>query len=313
MMLPTPPLLATSDLYHYQQQQPPPLLPSRPPVLHQQQEVWYSNQNQYQSLQPPSPLQQWVWPPHANHLPPSLGYYHPPPPPHYAHHYYPQSLSHGPPQSYYPQQLNREWAAQSPPRLVQQKSGTGLAEMGPEINSFYSSGSSSIMTMGSFQVQLIGCLSTMVEFEIEGIEVPIGVSLENGFDQISRDVELQSEYDKVVVAEIGDVELKTDVVGADGVDFWEREEKELEAKDCEVVDDDDKDDERENDNMIFRNFVPAKQLLEELERESDTGSYSSAESYGDRSLSYGDDSQRVDRQIMSGFGKEVNTNERFWE
>ncbi|KAM5575256.1 hypothetical protein ABKV19_014281 [Rosa sericea] len=197
---PPPPPAAMADPYHYQQHQPPPS--SRPPILHQQQGVWYSSQNQYQyhSLQPPSLPQQWVLPPHADHLPPSLGYYHPPPPPHYAHHHYPQSLSHGPPQSYHPQQLTREWGAQSPPRLVQQKSGIGLAERGPEINSFCSPGSSPIMTTGSVQVQAMGCLSTMDEYEIKGIEVPIGVSLENGFDQLGRDVELQSEYDKVFVA-----------------------------------------------------------------------------------------------------------------
>ncbi|KAM5569773.1 hypothetical protein ABKV19_017005 [Rosa sericea] len=73
----------TSDPYYYQEQQPPPPPPSRPPVLLQQQGVWYSNQNQYQChpLQPPSPPQQWVRPPHANQLPPSLGHYHPPSPP----------------------------------------------------------------------------------------------------------------------------------------------------------------------------------------------------------------------------------------
>ncbi|PRQ41230.1 putative PMR5 domain, PC-Esterase [Rosa chinensis] len=152
--------------------------------------------------------------------------------------------------------------------------------MGPEINSFRSPGASPIMTTGSVQVQANGCLSTMGEYEIKGIEVPIGVSLENGFDQLSRDVELQS-----------------------------KEEKELEIEDSED-DDEIKDDERENDSMIFGNYVAAKQFLEELERKSGIGSYSGAVSYGDRYLSYGDDSQKVDRQIVSGSDKEVNTNEQ---
>ncbi|XP_062020038.1 translocase of chloroplast 159, chloroplastic [Rosa rugosa] len=233
------------------------------------------------------------------------------------------------------------------------------------------------------------------KIEESEIKVPIGTSLENGFDQISRDVELQSESDKVVVAESGNVEQKTVVAAAEEVDFQEREEKELELKsnaatgqegptmeigaaEVKVVpdetqsvnhvsdfsvlnapesaeksatdqeikleeeeekhsldesgieslepssishqeirveaedddeDDDDKDDEGENDGMIFGSSAAAKQFLEELERESGTGSYSGAESYGDRSLSYRDDSQRVDGQIVTDSDEEVDTDE----
>ncbi|KAM5564007.1 translocase of chloroplast 159, chloroplastic [Rosa sericea] len=231
---------------------------------------------------------------------------------------------------------------------------------------------------------VVGDVEKIEESEIKGIEVPIGTSLENGFDQISRDVELQSESDKVVVAESGNVEQKTVAAGAEEVDFQEREEKELELKsnaatgqegptteigaaEVKVVpdetqsvnhvsdfsatdqeikleeeeekhsldesgieslepssishqeirveaedddeDDDDKDDEGENDGMIFGSSAAAKQFLEELERESGTGSYSGAESYGDRSLSYRDDSQRVDGQIVTDSDEEVDTDE----
>ncbi|PRQ26353.1 putative small monomeric GTPase [Rosa chinensis] len=233
------------------------------------------------------------------------------------------------------------------------------------------------------------------KIEESEIKVPIGTSLGNGFDQVSRDVELQSESDKVVVAELGNVEQKTVVAAAEEVDFQEREEKELELKsnaatgqegptmeigaaEVKVVpdetqsvnhgsdfsvlnapesaeknatdqeikleeeeekhsldesgieslepssishqeirveaedddeDDDDKDDEGENDGMIFGSSAAAKQFLEELERESGTGSYSGAESYGDRSLSYRDDSQRVDGQIVTDSDEEVDTDE----
>ncbi|XP_004292653.1 PREDICTED: translocase of chloroplast 159, chloroplastic-like [Fragaria vesca subsp. vesca] len=240
---------------------------------------------------------------------------------------------------------------------------------------------------------VVGDVEKIEESEIKGIEVPKGVSLENGYDQISGDVELQSESDKVVVADLGNVEQK--LVVADEVDFEEREEKELRLKsdfatgqegptteigaaEVEVVsdetqsvnhvsdfsvlnapesvemsatnqeirldeeegkhsldesgigslepssvshqeirveaedddgDDEDKDDEGENDGMIFGSSAAAKQFLEELERESGTGSHSGAESYGERSLSYRDDSQRVDGQIVTDSDEEVDTDE----
>lgn len=259
---------------------------------------------------------------------------------------------------------------------------------------------------------VVGDVEKIEESEIKGMEVPVGVSLENGFDQISRDVELQSESDKVVVAESGNVEQKTVVSGADEIDFQERKETEYElvsdsatrhegptteigvaevkveldeaqsvnhvsdlphhepadqarsdnadfsvddqvnapevveqsstnqeirleeeeekhsldesgieslepssishqeiTVEAEEDDDDDKDDEGENDGMIFGSSAAAKQFLEELERESGTGSYSGAESYGDRSLSYRDDSQRVDGQIVTDSDEEVDTDE----
>ncbi|KAL6217238.1 hypothetical protein ACLB2K_010455 [Fragaria x ananassa] len=240
---------------------------------------------------------------------------------------------------------------------------------------------------------VVGDVEKIEESEIKGIEVLKGVSLENGYDQISGDVELQSESDKVVVADLGNVEQK--LVVADEVDFEERGEKELRLKsdfatgqegptteigaaEVEVVsdetqsvnhvsdfsvlnapesvemsatnqeirldeeegkhsldesgigslepssvshqeirveaedddgDDEDKDDEGENDGMIFGSSAAGKQFLEELERESGTGSHSGAESYGERSLSYRDDSQRVDGQIVTDSDEEVDTDE----
>ncbi|KAL6210397.1 hypothetical protein ACLB2K_015630 [Fragaria x ananassa] len=239
---------------------------------------------------------------------------------------------------------------------------------------------------------VVGDVEKIEESEIKGIEVPRGVSLENGYDQFRGDVELQSESDKVVVADSGSVEQK---LVADEVDFEERVEKELRLKsdfatgqegptteigaaEVEVVsdetqsvnhvsdfsvlnapesvemsatdqeirldeeegkrsldesgigslepssvshqeirveaedddgDDEDKDDEGENDGMIFGSSAAAKQFLEELERGSGTGSHSGAESYGERSLSYRDDSQRVDGQIVTDSDEEVDTDE----
>ncbi|XP_050374775.1 uncharacterized protein LOC126792389 [Argentina anserina] len=118
---PPPPPPATSDPYHYQHQPPP---PPRPPLPQQQQGTWYSNpnQNQYHSVQSPSPPpapQQWGPPLHADHLPPPPGSYAPPPPPPYSALHYrphgPPQLPPPPPQSYHPQQLNQEWAAQNRP------------------------------------------------------------------------------------------------------------------------------------------------------------------------------------------------------
>ncbi|XP_050363352.1 translocase of chloroplast 159, chloroplastic isoform X10 [Argentina anserina] len=238
---------------------------------------------------------------------------------------------------------------------------------------------------------VVGDVEKIEESEIKGIEVPAGVSLENGFNQISHDVELPSESDKVFVADSGNVEEKT--VVADEVDLEGREDKELELKsssapgqeepstkvsaaEVKVVpdetlsvnhvsedsvlnaaesvekiatdreirleeeenslsesgigslepstiaqqeisveaeydddDDEDKDDEGENDGVIFGSSAAAKQFLEELERESGTGSYSAAESYGERSLSYRDESQRVDGQIVTDSDEEVDTDE----
>ncbi|KAK9945568.1 hypothetical protein M0R45_011076 [Rubus argutus] len=257
---------------------------------------------------------------------------------------------------------------------------------------------------------VVGDVEKIEESEIKGMEVPLGVSLENGFDQISHDVELQSESDKAADAESGNVEQKTVIAGADEVDFQERKETayepvsdsatghegpttEIGAAEVKVVlgeaqsvnhvsdlPQHEPADQARSDNadVSVDDQVNAPEVVEQsstnqeirlddqvnapevvgqsstnqeirLEKEEgkhsldesgietlepssishqeitveaeenddddddddkdDEGENDGAESYGDRSLSYRDDSQRVDGQIVTDSDEEVDTDE----
>ncbi|XP_021820107.1 translocase of chloroplast 159, chloroplastic [Prunus avium] len=90
---------------------------------------------------------------------------------------------------------------------------------------------------------VVGDVETIEESEMKGMEVPVeGVSLDNGFDKISHEtdepndsklVAMDSESDRVAVAESGNVEVhgqKDVVAGADEVGFEKRPEREDELK-----------------------------------------------------------------------------------
>ncbi|KAM1395621.1 hypothetical protein FF1_031385 [Malus domestica] len=90
---------------------------------------------------------------------------------------------------------------------------------------------------------VVGDVETIEESEIKGLEVDEGVSLDNGFDQISPETEepndsesvaVDSERDRAVVPKSGNVELDGEkaaiVAGADEVDLEKRPERKDELK-----------------------------------------------------------------------------------